>query len=69
MTCLVVFDIRLNSFSKEERCENSTSSKLIEAAFATNSAILKLDNGLQLWRLFETPLYRKLRKAQTYMEM
>lgn len=68
LTCLVVFDIRLNSFSKEERCENSISSRLIEAAFATNSAILKLDNGLQLWRLFETPLYRKLRKAQTYME-
>ncbi|XP_076242279.1 cytochrome P450 302a1, mitochondrial [Calliopsis andreniformis] len=69
LTCLVVFDARLNSFSKEERRENSKSSKLIEAAFATNSAILKLDNGLQFWRFFETPLYRKLRKAQTYMEM
>lgn len=68
MTCLVVFDTRLNSFSKEERSADSKSSKLIEAAFATNSAILKLDNGLQLWRFFETPLYRKLRKAQAYME-
>ena len=68
MTCLVVFDTRLNSFSKEERSEDSKSSKLIEAAFATNSTILKLDNGLQLWRFFETPLYRKLRKAQAYME-
>lgn len=69
MTCLVVFDVRLNSFSKEERCENSKSSKLIKAAFTTNSVMLRLDNGLQLWRFFETPLYRKLRKAQTYMEM
>ncbi|XP_060823545.1 cytochrome P450 302a1, mitochondrial isoform X1 [Bombus pascuorum] len=69
LTCLVVFDVRLNSFSKEERCENSKSSKLINAAFTTNSVMLKLDNGLQLWRYFETPLYRKLRKAQTYMEM
>ncbi|CAL7949211.1 unnamed protein product [Xylocopa violacea] len=69
LTCLVVFDVRLNSFSKEERRENSRSSKLIEAAFTTNSVILKLDNGLQLWHFFETPLYRKLRKAQTYMEM
>ncbi|OAD56756.1 hypothetical protein WN48_02992 [Eufriesea mexicana] len=69
LTCLVVFGIRLNSFSKEERCENSKSSKLIKAAFTTNSVILKLDNGLQLWRFFETPLYRKLRKAQAYMEM
>ncbi|KAK1120079.1 hypothetical protein K0M31_012803 [Melipona bicolor] len=69
LTCLVVFNVRLNSFSKEERCENSTSSKLIKAAFTTNSVILKLDNGLQLWRFFETPLYRKLREAQAYMEM
>ncbi|XP_076632594.1 cytochrome P450 302a1, mitochondrial [Colletes latitarsis] len=68
LTCLVVFDVRLNSFSKKERFENSRSSKLIKAAFATNSAILKLDNGFQLWRYFETPLYRKLRKAQMYME-
>ncbi|XP_015433714.1 PREDICTED: cytochrome P450 302a1, mitochondrial, partial [Dufourea novaeangliae] len=68
LTCLVVFDIKLNSFSKEERHKYSRSSKLIEAAFTTNSAILKLDNGLQLWQFFETPLYRKLRKAQMYME-
>ncbi|XP_017795062.1 PREDICTED: cytochrome P450 302a1, mitochondrial-like [Habropoda laboriosa] len=65
---VLIYNKRLNSFSKEERCENSTSSKLIDAAFTTNSAILKLDNGLQLWRFFETPLYRKLRKAQMYME-
>lgn len=68
MTCLVVFDVRMNSFSEKERHKDSASSKLIAAAFATNSAVLKLDNGLQLWRFFETPLYRKLRKAQTYME-
>ncbi|XP_078044253.1 cytochrome P450 302a1, mitochondrial [Augochlora pura] len=68
LTCLVVFDVKLNSFSEEEKHNDSRSSKLIEAAFATNSAILKLDNGLQLWQFFETPLYRKLRKAQTYMQ-
>ncbi|XP_053997965.1 cytochrome P450 302a1, mitochondrial [Hylaeus anthracinus] len=68
LTSLIVFDSRLDSFSKKERCKNSRSSKLIEAAYATNNAILKLDNGLQLWRFFETPLYRKLRKAQMYME-
>ncbi|XP_076652888.1 cytochrome P450 302a1, mitochondrial isoform X1 [Halictus rubicundus] len=68
LTCLVVFDVRLNSFSKEERHEESRSSKLIAAAIATNNAILKLDNSLQLWKFFETPLYRKLRKAQAYME-
>ncbi|KOC60707.1 Cytochrome P450 302a1, mitochondrial [Habropoda laboriosa] len=64
----IFLTVLVSIFSKEERCENSTSSKLIDAAFTTNSAILKLDNGLQLWRFFETPLYRKLRKAQMYME-
>ncbi|XP_031849352.1 cytochrome P450 302a1, mitochondrial [Nomia melanderi] len=68
LTCLVVFDVKLNSFSEEERHKYSRSSKLIEAAVTTNNAILKLDNGLQLWKFFETPLYRKLRKAQSYME-
>ncbi|XP_076298802.1 cytochrome P450 302a1, mitochondrial isoform X2 [Lasioglossum baleicum] len=68
LTCLVVFDVTLNCFSKEERHKDSRSSKLIDAAIATNNAILKLDNSLQLWKFFETPLYRKLRKAQAYME-
>ncbi|XP_034189588.2 cytochrome P450 302a1, mitochondrial [Osmia lignaria lignaria] len=68
LTCLIVFDLRLNSFSEKERSKDSVSSKLIEAAYTTNSAILKLDNGLQFWRFFDTPLYQKLRKAQTFME-
>ncbi|XP_070169036.1 cytochrome P450 302a1, mitochondrial [Polyergus mexicanus] len=68
LTCLVVFDIRMQSLSEKERHENSRSSRLINAAFTTNSAILKLDNGPMFWRFFETPLYKKLRRAQNYME-
>ncbi|KAL0132045.1 hypothetical protein PUN28_000074 [Cardiocondyla obscurior] len=68
LTCLVTFDVKMQSLSKEERHPQSRSSKLIKAAFLTNTAILKLDNGPMFWRFFETPLYRKLRKAQNYME-
>lgn len=58
----------MRSLSEEEKHPHSRSSRLIEAAFITNSVILKLDNGPMLWRFFETPSYRKLRKAQNYME-
>ncbi|XP_011861130.1 PREDICTED: cytochrome P450 302a1, mitochondrial isoform X2 [Vollenhovia emeryi] len=68
LTCLVAFDVKMRSLSEEEKHSHSRSSRLIKAAFTTNSAILKLDNSLMLWRFFETPLYRKLRKAQNYME-
>lgn len=68
VTCLVVFDIKMQSLSEKERHQNSRSSRLINAAFTTNSAILKLDNGPMLWRFFETPLYKKMRRAQNYME-
>ncbi|XP_018324597.2 cytochrome P450 302a1, mitochondrial-like [Agrilus planipennis] len=65
---MTALDIRLNSFSKEELKANSKSTKLMEAALASNSCILKTDNGPQLWRRFNTPLYRKFTKAQEYME-
>ena len=40
----------------------------MHAAETTNSCILPTDQGLQLWRFIETPSFRKLRQAQTYME-
>lgn len=40
----------------------------MHAAETTNSCILPTDQGLQLWRYVETPSYRKLRQAQSYME-
>ncbi|KAG5306600.1 CP302 protein, partial [Acromyrmex insinuator] len=68
LICLVAFDVKMGSLSEEEKHPHSRSSRLVEAALTTNSAILKLDNGPMFWRFFETPLYRKLRKAQNYME-
>ncbi|KAF5297799.1 hypothetical protein FQA39_LY11948 [Lamprigera yunnana] len=68
LICLVALDLRMNSFSTIELRSNSRSSKLMRAALTTNSCILKTDNGPQLWRKFETPLYKKLRKSQEFME-
>lgn len=68
MICVAVFDLRLDSFSKRELKPSSRSTKLMQAALATNSCILKTDNGPQLWRKFDTPIYRKFKKAQQYME-
>ncbi|KAL6261454.1 hypothetical protein P5V15_006546 [Pogonomyrmex californicus] len=68
LTCLVAFDVKMESLSEKEKHPHSRSSRLIEAAFITNSVTLKLDNSLMLWRFFETPLYKKLCKAQNYME-
>ncbi|CAG9859105.1 unnamed protein product [Phyllotreta striolata] len=61
-------NVRFNGFSKDERRKYSRSSRLIESALVTNSCILKTDNGPQLWRKFDTPLYKKLKKAQEHME-
>lgn len=68
MTCLVVFDMSMDSFSKQEMKENSTTSNLINAALNSNSTILALDNGPRLWRFFDTPLYKKLCKSQNFIE-
>ncbi|XP_055535254.1 cytochrome P450 302a1, mitochondrial [Wyeomyia smithii] len=68
LICLMAFDIRLDSFSNEQLLPNSLSSRLMEAAEVTNQNILPTDQGFQLWKLFETPSYRKLRKAQQFME-
>ncbi|XP_059612609.1 cytochrome P450 302a1, mitochondrial [Phlebotomus argentipes] len=64
----LAFDTRLNSFSDEERVPESRSSRLIEAAEESNSCILPLDQNFPLFKLFETPLYRRFRKAQEFLE-
>ncbi|CAG9771429.1 unnamed protein product [Ceutorhynchus assimilis] len=68
LTGHATLDLLLKSFSRDELNRHSTSSKLIKSALDTNSCILKLDNGPQLWKKFDTPLYRKLKKSQKYME-
>lgn len=68
MVCYLAFDVRMQSFEQHERQPNSITSRLIDAAETSNSCILPLDQGAQLWRRFETPTYRKLRIAQEFME-
>ncbi|XP_001661673.2 cytochrome P450 302a1, mitochondrial [Aedes aegypti] len=68
LICLMAFDVRLDSFSDEQMKPNSLSSRLMESAEVTNQSILPTDQGFQLWKYFETPAYRKLRKAQEFME-
>nr|BAN66312.1 cytochrome P450 302A1 [Mamestra brassicae] len=63
----VAFNERFESFSPQEQDSNSRSSKTIQAAFGSNSGIMRLDKGL-LWRLFKTPLYKKLADSQEYLE-
>ncbi|KAI5631963.1 cytochrome p450 domain-containing protein [Phthorimaea operculella] len=63
---LVAFNERFNSFSPSQQDPKSRSSRTIAAAFFSNSGIMKLDKGV-LWRLFRTPLYKKLADSQDYL--
>lgn len=66
---LVVLDTRLGSLGKDVT-NDSRSSKLIQAAYDTNSQILGTDNGLQLWKKLGliTPAYKKIRDSQEFIE-
>nr|CAD7394250.1 unnamed protein product [Timema cristinae] len=64
LICLVAFDVRLDSFNQK----SELSSRLIDAALSINSSILRTDNGLQLWKWFDTPLYRKLKRSHLVLE-
>lgn len=64
---VVGFNERFHSFNFDEQDPGSRSSKVIAAAFGSNSGIMKLDKGF-LWKLFRTPLYRKLANSQEYLE-
>lgn len=68
MTCLLTFNERMKAFDSKEVLPESKTSRLIWATEETNKYILPTDQGLQLWRFFETPTYKKIRKAQEYME-
>ena len=53
---------------KKDLSKHSTPHRLIDSAFSTNSNILPTDNGLMLWKLFETKNYRDIRKGQEFIE-
>lgn len=45
---------------------DSEAQKMIDSAILTFSAVHKLEHGLPLWRLFKTPLLRRLFEAQDF---
>ncbi|KAM3962950.1 cytochrome P450 302a1, mitochondrial [Aphomia sociella] len=63
---IVAFNERFQSFSQSEQDSNSRSSKIIAAAFGSNSGIMKLDKGF-LWKFITTPLYKNLVESQDYL--
>ncbi|XP_072940488.1 cytochrome P450 302a1, mitochondrial [Epargyreus clarus] len=63
----IAFNERFQSFTANEQNPKSRSSKIIAAAFGSNSGVMKLDKGV-LWRYIKTPLYRKLASSQEYLE-
>jgi ecdysteroid 22-hydroxylase len=38
------------------------------SVFFVYSATLPTDQGLQLWRFFNTPAYKRIKKSQSYLE-
>lgn len=68
VTYFIAFDKRLQRFKDEEWNSDSECSKLIKAAHDINSAIMKTDNGPQLWRKFDTPMYKSIQKGHEQIE-
>nr|ASO98051.1 cytochrome p450 CYP302A1 [Spodoptera exigua] len=64
---IVAFNERFQSFSPDEQSPSSRSSKTIDAAFGSNCGIMKLDKGF-MWKIFQTPVYKRLADSQTYLE-
>lgn len=68
MVSYLAFDVRMESFTDKERDPTSRSSRLMKAAEDTGTCLLPLDQGLPIWQYIETPVYRKFRLAQEYIE-
>ena len=64
MTGVVTLDQRLDSL-QPVLAATSLPVRLIQAAEMSNSAVLGTDNGLPLWQLIDTPLYRSTAQGET----
>ena len=67
VTGVFTLGVRLGAIQKDLSTD-SVPNRLIEAAFSTNSNILPTDNGLMLWKIFDTENYAQIRKGQEYIE-
>ena len=63
ITGIVVLGRSLEAIQSELK-PNSIAASLIKAAMETNSHILETDNGLRLWRYFDTSEYKKIKESQ-----
>lgn len=68
MVAYLAFDIRMESFTDNERQPTSRSTRLMVAAEDISTCLLPLDQGFPIWKLIETPVYRKFRLAMEYIE-
>lgn len=68
VTYYAAFDKRLQRFKDEEWHPDSDCSKLIQAAQDINGAIMKTDNGPQLWKKFDTPMYKNIKNGHEHIE-
>ncbi|XP_068210223.1 cytochrome P450 302a1, mitochondrial-like [Palaemon carinicauda] len=65
LTMAATLDVRLGCIDKDSPfniCQEATD--LIKASDDSNSTIFSTDNGLQLWKKFNTPTYKKLTDGQ-----
>jgi hypothetical protein len=62
-TGIVVLGTRLEAIQSHLDMD-SEAQRLMKAAMDTNARILKTDNGLRLWRFFETQDYKKINESQ-----
>lgn len=62
---VAALDVRLGAINRSSlHSINQEAKDLMHAAHISNSSIIGTDNGLQLWRYFNTPLYRQLVQGQ-----
>jgi len=67
MTGEVTLDERFDSL-RHPLPPDSVSARLMKAAEDTNSQILETDNGLPLWKLYQTKPFSIIKESQEYIE-
>nr|AIL94171.1 cytochrome P450 CYP302A1 [Tigriopus japonicus] len=67
LTVLFFLNERIDAIV-QDLSPNSTAHRLMEAAMNTNENVLKTDNGLPLWRWFDTKAYKSICEGQAMIE-
>lgn len=64
LTMVATLDVRLGCINESSSHISKDAEDLMHAAHLSNSSIIHTDNGFQLWRYFNTPLYKQLVEGQ-----